>query len=315
MVVGKNLLTPKDNQNLQKFLGTNSFSITPLTGDASSRNYFRIATSNKNYVLMQSNDENSNKNFVSVLNVLKDSGVNVPKLFEHEEIFILEDLGDISLEQFFYKEKRETSISMYKKAIDQLIQIQNIKPDLNFNFDKKKLFEELIFFKTNFFGKTSKFDKELEISFQDISDRLDSKNHITCFVHRDFHSRNIMVYKHEPYIIDFQDAMVGIPQYDLISLLKDSYTKVPFEDLLLEYYFENSSLDFDGEEFVKVYELMSIQRSLKACGSFKSFDNLKNDKRYLKYIPIGLDYALENLKKFKEYRGLFGIVSKLRNSI
>ena len=109
--------------------------------------------------------------------------------------------------------------------------------------------------------------------------------------------------------------MVGIPQYDLISLLKDSYTKIPFEDLLLEYYFENSNLNFDRGEFVKVYELMSIQRSLKACGSFKSFDNLKNDKRYLKYIPTGLNYALENLKRFGEYRGLFGIVSELRSAL
>ena len=155
----------------------------------------------------------------------------------------------------------------------------------------------------------------MEVTFQSISERLDSKNHVTCFVHRDFHSRNIMVYNNEPYIIDFQDARIGICQYDLVSLLKDSYTHVPFGDCLLDYYLENSHFKFNKEEFMQVFELQSIQRSLKVCGSFKSFDNLKNDKRYLKYIPIGLDYALESLKKFKEYKTLFDIILGLRSGL
>lgn len=306
-----NILTFKDHQNIQNFLGTDNFVITPLTGDASSRNYFRITSSGRSYVFMESHDEGCNRNFVTISNILKNEKINVPKFFE--DVFLLEDLGDVSLEKFFYKETDKASIAMYKKVIDQLIKIQKIKCNLKCSFDTKKLFEEFIFFKNHFFGKVSKFDKQLEPVFQDISKRLDSKDN--CFVHRDFHSKNIMVYNNEPYIIDFQDAMCGIPQYDLVSLLRDSYTKISFEDCLLEYYFENSGFEFSREEFMDIFELQSIQRSLKACGSFKSFDNLKGDKRYLKYIPIGLDYALESLNKFKEYRVLFDIVLELRSEL
>ena len=139
-----------DKKSIQRFLGTDDFRITPLAGDASNRNYFRVITANKNYILMQSHDESSNKNFVTILNILKTAKVNVPKLFKHQNLFMLEDLGDLTLEQLFFKEKKEAVITMYKKAVDQLIQLQKVQSDLNITFDTKKIFEELMFLNTSF---------------------------------------------------------------------------------------------------------------------------------------------------------------------
>ncbi len=302
-------------KDIEIFLGTDNFALAPLLGDASSRNYSRIS-SDKNFVLMQSTDTETNKNFVNVLNILQTNLVNVPKLFlERSTFFILEDLGDVTLESFFFKQEKELIINFYKKAIDQLIQIQKIEPKLSKKFDAQKLLEELIFFKNQFFKESDKICKDLDREFLDLSQRLDLKNHSRCFVHRDFHSRNIMVHKGQLYIIDFQDARIGIPHYDLVSLLQDSYTNIDFENHLLDYYFENYPFKLEKDNFIENYKICSIQRGLKACGSFKSFDNLKNNKRYLKYIPICLDNVLNSLNYFSEYKVLFKIIQDLRASL
>ena len=300
---------------VQKFLNTKNFKITPLKGDASGRKYFRIfstistnfeITNSASVILLKSEDTEANKNFESILSTLTVSKVNVPKLYyKDKSIYFLEDLTDTTLADI-------KTVDFYKLAINELIKIQNIKPNLISKFNSQKLYKELTFFKNQFFNNNL---IELDNIFLDISERLDVAKNIACFCHRDYHSKNIMIYKNEPYIIDFQDAMVGIPQYDLVSLLKDSYTNIEFEHELLEYYFEYSPFEIDKDKFMEIYELQSIQRSLKASASFKSFRTLINNESYLKYIPIALDFALASLKKINKYKLLYNVIYKLRESL
>jgi len=133
----------------------------------------------------------------------------------------------------------------------------------------------------------------MQTIYMDISQKLASQPKVIC--HRDFHSRNVMLKKGQAVLIDFQDARLGPAVYDLVSLLWDSYVDLKPEiqqDLLLYYcnrfpYF--SQIAGSKGEFMENLNLQIIQRCYKACGSFSSFKNTRNDERYLKYIPGTLE--------------------------
>jgi aminoglycoside/choline kinase family phosphotransferase len=109
-------------------------------------------------------------------------------------------------------------------------------------------------------------------------------------------------------VIDFQDARLGPIQYDLVSLLKDSYVNIPdaMANELIEYYLIQSrqylGSHFSRDHFNEIYELQTIQRAFKACGSFSSFYNQREDRRYLKYIGHTLKRVLKSLNHFPEYK-------------
>jgi aminoglycoside/choline kinase family phosphotransferase len=115
-------------------------------------------------------------------------------------------------------------------------------------------------------------------------------------------------------LIDFQDARLGPVQYDLVSLLKDSYVDMSdeYSAQLMKYYLDNSKVTkrqgFSTEQFNVTYELQSLQRCFKACGSFASFMNLRGDKRYLKYLTPTLKRVLKSLSHFPEYNVINGIL-------
>ncbi|MBC7384614.1 MAG: phosphotransferase, partial [Cryobacterium sp.] len=137
----------------------------------------------------------------------------------------------------------------------------------------------------------------------------------TVFTHRDFHSRNIMaapVSKGDTRLvmIDFQDGRMGPAQYDLASLLKDSYYQLEDTQVqhLLNYYIVRrealSGIKIDREEFVRMFDLMSVQRNFKAIGSFASFLNRRGNPGYLKYIGNTFENIRRTLLKYPEYSDL-----------
>ena len=135
--------------------------------------------------------------------------------------------------------------------------------------------------------------------------------------HRDYHSRNIMVVNEEVVVIDFQDARMGLPQYDLVSLLEDCYYKVSRDnkhDLKMIYwdnFLQKNCPQESKEEYLRLYDLMTIQRTFKALGSFAYIYKNRNDIRYLKYIG----YAFENLRdvlfRYDEFRDLRVCLSEI----
>ena len=120
------------------------------------------------------------------------------------------------------------------------------------------------------------------------------------FTHRDYHSRNIMIHNGSLKVIDFQDARMGPCQYDLVSLLKDSYITLDefIRSELLEYYIEcmlKNGREVIREPFYKIFEWMSLQRNLKAIGTFAYQHKVLGNNRYLQYIEPTLDYIRQTL--------------------
>jgi len=302
----------------------------PLAGDASSRKYFRIVSEQESYVLMEWEPYDPKKYpFTSVLNHFRHCDIAVPEIiYESPESghVLLEDLGDLTLERKFWESQSPNqSLAFYQKSIDEMIKIHFHATKSDFKstahitiFDTEKLLWELNYGYQHLIQgvcefKISELQKsELDKSLYSIAKQL--AYHSKHIAHRDYHSRNIMIKLGKVRVIDFQDARLGPVQYDLVSLLKDSYVQIP-EDMmnsLINYYIENSRLfmgaDFSKENFLKLYELQSIQRCFKACGSFASFYQLRSDKRYLKYISATLKHVIKSLSMYPEHNIMMKVI-------
>jgi aminoglycoside/choline kinase family phosphotransferase len=183
-------------------------------------------------------------------------------------------------------------------------------------FDVEKLLWELNYGRANLLEGVLKFhfsekaSNEFAAVLTNICERLHAEP--KRIAHRDYHSRNLMIKFDEIRVIDFQDARLGAVQYDLVSLLRDSYVDMKDEmiDLLLKDYLQKAkdqstdqfSKSFSNEHFLQIFELQTIQRCFKACGSFASFYVQRNDTRYLKYLTHTLRRVMKALHHFPEYK-------------
>jgi aminoglycoside/choline kinase family phosphotransferase len=312
---------------LESFLGKNlkgDFKIFPLAGDASNRRYYRVVMDQHSWVLMRWEPfDPKNYPFLSVLEHFKKNGVKVPNVISYDSeagLVLLEDLGDLTLERkFLESQNQEGSIVFYKMAIDELIKIHYRANDdksdctaFKIKFDTEKFLWEMNYGKDNLllgvlgFKMSDSVASEVQKVFTDICSKLDQEP--KRIAHRDYHSRNLMIKLEDMRVIDFQDARLGPIQYDLVSLFKDSYVDMndSMVQTLMNYYLElaHSHLDknFSLNHFQHIYELQSVQRCFKACGSFASFFHQRGDRRYLKYLPSTLKRVLKSLNNFPEYK-------------
>lgn len=309
---------------LAKSLNSKNITVFPLAGDASNRRYYRVVHNEQSTVLMRWEPfvDNDEYPFLSVLNHFHKHGVNVPRVIAKspgEGLVLLEDLGDLTLERKFWENQNQTlAIPFYKQAIDEIIKIHYPSSfdrtnctAFKIEFNTERLLWEMNYGKEHLLEKMNQISlteierKSLHDIFFDVCSRLDKeKKYIS---HRDYHSRNLMIKLGKMRVIDFQDARLGPIQYDLVSLLKDSY--VAMEDNvaheLIQYYLERRKefihTPVSMDEFMHVYEIQSIQRCFKACGSFASFYNTRNDTRYIKYLRGTLQRVKSSLEKFPQY--------------
>lgn len=311
-----------------------SVEILPLAGDASSRRYYRIVGSEQSWVLMKWEPfvDDGHYPFLSVLRHFKKHGVGVPEVKGMDAklgLVLLEDLGDLTLERKFWETQDQTVIfPFYKMAIDELIKIHyrstadhdTTCTAFHIEFNTERLMWEMNYGREHLIeklcgiGLTDAEQKELQRIFQEICQTLDEEPKLIC--HRDYHSRNLMVKLGKMRVIDFQDARLGPLQYDLVSLLKDSYVSLTTElsQQLLDYYLEERRKYVPGvldrEAFMKIYGLQTLQRCFKACGSFASFYNLRQDTRYLKYLAPTLQRVQQTLADFPEYSAFYEILQR-----
>lgn len=305
-------------------IGSNELKVFQLAGDASNRRYFRVIQGEKTHVLMkwEAFMDDSNYPFLSVLNHFHRNGVHVPKVYAKAPelgLILLEDLGDLTLERKFWESQDQNFVvPFYKMAIDELVHIHyaatkdTSSPCTAFatEFDTKKFIWELNYARTHLLEGILKQifsaaeEQVLKESFHFISSTLDKEPKFIS--HRDYHSRNLMIKLDKMKVIDFQDARLGPIQYDLVSLFKDSYVNLSEDitDILFNYYFDRRR-DFvkqpiSNDHFYSIYELQSVQRCFKACGSFASFFNSREDTRYLKYITSTLNRVNKSLNIFPE---------------
>jgi aminoglycoside/choline kinase family phosphotransferase len=309
---------------LETHLSNGELQVYQLAGDASNRRYYRVSHNNQSWVLMRWEPfDPENYPFLSVLNHFAKHGVQVPKVAGMDAklgLVLLEDLGDLTLERKFWESQgQEASIPFYKQAIDELIKIhfpatldKTNCTAFKIQFDVEKFLWEMKYGQDNLlsgvcqFKFTEKSNAELTQLFTEICERLHQEP--KYIAHRDYHSRNLMIKFNEMRVIDFQDARLGPIQYDLVSLFRDSYVNLNdnVAGILLDDYLEKAKpylpKDFSRDHFDEIYELQTIQRCFKACGSFSSFYNLRQDTRYLKYISHTLRKVFKSLNEFPEYK-------------
>lgn len=316
---------------LKKYIPATEFKFQALAGDASARRYVRVYDQSGSYILMifPTDEQAMAENFLAIRHLFESYEIFVPKLIGHDfalGYILLEDLGDLTLERRFWEnQEKHRSIPFYVKAIDQIIKIHHIpinKDDLTpcfqMQFDTEKLLWEMNYMFKNlivdFFKIEIKdeFKKQLVNDFTSICSHLSSLPQVVC--HRDYHSRNIMLHKNETFIIDFQDARLGPCQYDIVSLLRDSYVQIEpsMEEELLRYYHKKTQSlhQEDWDAFFNNYKIQTLQRSLKACGSFSSFFNANQDRRYLKYIQPTLrqiERVLFSIPDYAAIKELFSV--------
>jgi len=304
---------------------------TPLFGDASDRNFIRMTTEteakSKSCILMVYPEPNNNslQDYIDTAELLKKYNLPVPEIYgvsSNDGVAALEDLGDITLQEAIVKNP-ERAQEYYKSALSILAKMQSqIKDADNKNavafarrFDDAKFIYELQFFRENyiekFLGKKIKKThlEALNNEFKRLSAFI--AGHLPLvFTHRDYHSRNFMVSDDRIVMIDFQDARLGPPQYDLVSILRDSYVKLDddFVKGMIESYFRyRKEYEFpvrDKDEFLVYYDYCALQRNLKAIGTFAFQKVGKGKNDYLKYIPLTFSYVKENRALASEFTSL-----------
>jgi len=290
--------------------------LKPLTGDASFRRYFVSTPDEQTYVLVDAPpDKEDNRTFVQVARSFLSAGLHVPRVFDvdYEQGFLcLSYLGDTLLWEKLNKLRQQGDLAevgaVYRQAFESLLKIQSIREGSEIllpPFDGTLLLAEMNLFREWFCEgimgmELSREDNELlEKLFEMLIESALSQPQV-C-VHRDFHSRNLMVREDDgPGIIDFQDAVIGPFTYDLVSLIKDCYIIWP-KAMIRQWASEYARMSkaagiidsIDADEFLYCFDLMGLQRHLKAVGIFSRLYLRDGKNGYLGDIPRTLAYIKE----------------------
>ncbi|MDD0854788.1 phosphotransferase [Halobacteriovorax sp. GB3] len=296
-----------------------------LTGDASTRRYYRIETSKKSYVICIDGPSDKDCDFDQMQCLLEEHGVRVPMIHDKRNEFgylLEEDLGDVTLLSKLAGIDKEEEFVLYKKAIEELVKIHSIDIELNapfreryFDFDKLNQETNMThnYFVLQYLKNTNEQDQvTVKEEFEKINSYLEQGKQVVC--HRDYHSRNLMLKGNEMIVIDFQDARIGLPQYDLVSLLEDCYYKINEDNKakLIRLYIDRMNFSEDDlEEFYRAYDYSALQRIYKAIGSFCYINFERKDSRYLKYVGYSFEGMKTILQRRPELNDLYISLSKI----
>jgi len=320
-------------QEFLRFRGEPS-AVEQLTADASTREYFRIGWKGSTAVACVYPEafDPADQNYLDVTRLFLKSGLPVADVYDHDGasgIIVLEDLGNRILRDEMMGDDvtkrsrlRNEAISLIARiqaATDPAFEMDSIASRLK--FDIEKLEWELGFFKEHFFetylkSPLSEADNtRLSAEFHELSAELETFATVLC--HRDFHAANLMLDpQNRMRIIDHQDARMGSPAYDLVSLLLDRITDLPSREWLAEKraFFLDMRVKLglprlDTDEFAYEFRLQTIQRCLKAAGTF-SFQSVNRGKTYfipfIKPMLLISIRACESLGRFPEIRRILG---------
>ncbi len=291
--------------------------LLPIPGDASFRKYFRIQSRASSYIAVDSPPHlENNLAFIAVASAFSAHGLAVPKiLFSDKEkgFLLLSDLGDSLLLNCLTEANAD---EYYRRAMKNLLKLQSCQDFKNWQlpaYDERLLHLEFLCFQEWYLQKMLGLqltDSELmllsEVDSLLIASALGQPQ--IC-VHRDFHSRNLMVInRNQLGILDFQDAVKGPLTYDLVSLLRDCYISWPVakvHDWLAVFYEmlkSESMLRLPSKSlFLQWFDWMGLQRHLKVLGIFSRLYHRDKKDRYLSDIPRVLEYVMQVLNKYPEF--------------
>jgi len=296
-------------------------SIHRMAGDASTRLYHRLIFSdNATCVVMQAHDSDAITHFVEMTAVMERLGVDAPKLLGSEgNLLAVEDCGDLSFQERLDSCGAGERLALYRRIIDDLMDFQERaihvtkrrEPCFSLAFDIPKLTFEIDFCREHFIENhcalpmSATARNNLSELWAPLIIELAAAPKTLC--HRDFHSRNILVTGERLVWIDYQDARMGAPQYDLVSLLHDPYVALPVAEteILADYYYENSpSTQTDRPAFARLYDYAALQRLYKALGTFGYQTAVRGVEDYRSSIPPALKTFRRILAKRTELRPL-----------
>jgi aminoglycoside/choline kinase family phosphotransferase len=298
-------------------------SVVPLTGDASDRRYFRVLMKGERPIVLalhQGPIEFEAMPFVSVARLLSEVPLPVPAILHHSDqlgVLGLQDLGDVTLQAHLGSATPSEHAALYRQAVTFIARMQqrggelqsDAYPPYKIAFDVEKLTWELEFFVKHYllaYKGAAPTDAErdaLREEWSAIVAELAGEPRVLC--HRDYHSRNLMLHDGSLYIIDFQDARMGPDTYDLVSLLRDSYvdlTGAQVDELIA--FFLALTGNRDEAPFRERFDLMALQRNLKALGTFGYMTTSRNNTVYIQYIPRTLSHVKTNLAKHPRFARL-----------
>lgn len=284
-------------------LRLHDYTVLPASEDASFRRYFRLRENGRSYIIMDAPPGQEDCHpFVNISQRLHSVGLNVPVVYASDlqsGFLLLSDLGNTLYLDVLDKNNAQP---LYADALNALhVMQQDATTEGLPDYDEILLQQEMHLFSdwllTTHLGINMDSDRygSIEQTFRYLSNMALEQPH--CFVHRDYHSRNLMVCKdHNPGIIDFQDAVIGPVTYDLVSLLKDCYIKWPKQDTdeWVRYFFTLAGHEgTDLNTFIQWFDLMGVQRQLKASGIFARLYHRDHKAGFLKDIPRTLSYILD----------------------
>jgi aminoglycoside/choline kinase family phosphotransferase len=301
--------------------------VVPLTGDASDRKYFRVLLPDAASIVLSLYSgafDFDTMSFVNVARLLEAMPVPIPRVLGHADdlgVLALQDLGDVTLQAHLGAATPGEHAALYRQAVALIATLQNRGMELESSqylpygiaFDVEKLTWEMDFFTKHFLEAyrgvvlSDEQRATLRAEFAVLVNGLAAEPRVLC--HRDYHSRNLMLHDDRLYIIDFQDARMGPDTYDLVSLVRDSYVDLPEQtvDDLIAYFLALKGETGRAVEFRERFNLMALQRNLKALGTFGYQTTARRNPVYIQYIPRTLRYVRDNLAQLPR----FGRLSEL----
>lgn len=303
-------------------------SLRPASSDASFRRYFRIdGTDGNSYIVMDAPPPQEDvRPFIHVAEVFGATGVSVPSILAQDidqGFLLLSDLGSTTYLQLL---NPDTAHKLYIDAIDALVQVQvHSAPAVLPEYDRALLLRELMLFPEWYIGKHLglTMTEKQTATLNKIFDALLANNlaQAQVYVHRDYHSRNLMVLQNgNPGILDFQDAVYGPITYDLASLLRDAYIQWD-EEVVLDWairYWERAKraglpVNPDIDSFYRDFEYMGLQRHLKVLGIFARLYHRDGKDAYLKDLPLVMEYTRKAAHRYKELAPLVRLLDELED--
>jgi hypothetical protein len=301
----------------------------PLTGDASDRRYFRVLEPDRRSVVLALYGgpfQFDTLTFVSVSRLLEQVPLPIPGILDHADdlgVLALQDLGDVTLQAHLGVAPLEHR-RLYREATGDIELLQRRGQELasdrhvpyTLAFDVEKLGWELDFFLKHFvegYRGATPDDAQREAireQWRPIVEELAAEPRVLC--HRDYHSRNLMLHDGRLYVIDFQDARMGPDTYDLVSLLRDSYMDVTdgaVSDLVAYFLaLKNRGAAYEAD-FERRFDLMALQRNLKALGTFGYQTTVRQNPVYIQYMPRTLRYVERTLNRHPRFAGLHDLLA------
>lgn len=309
-------------------------SLRPASADASFRRYFRLdvlpaaqATWGPTLIAMDAPPEREKPaEFVKVAELFGAAGVSVPAIAAQniaQGYLLLSDLGSTT---YLSQLNLDSASAMYAEALEALVRIQQRSaPGVLPEYDRAFLLREMQLFPEWYVGRhlgltlSEAQAKQLDGVFEALLANIMAQQQV--FVHRDYHSRNLMVLDEgNPGIIDFQDALYGPMTYDLASLLRDVYVQWD-EEMVLDWvirYWQRARqaglpVNPDIDAFYRDFEFMALQRHLKILGLFARLHHRDGKPQYLGDLPMVLDYVRKTANRYRELKPLVRLLDALED--